>query len=39
MSDETVLCPDCRWTGQKSDLDASGGSHSCPVCDMDIRVE
>ncbi|MFC4451745.1 hypothetical protein [Halorussus aquaticus] len=37
MADDTVLCPDCGWTGRKSDLDESAGVHSCPICDRDIE--
>ncbi|WP_269814463.1 hypothetical protein [Halorussus litoreus] len=37
MSEETVLCPDCGWTGSKSELDADAGVHSCPICDTDIE--
>ena len=36
MSD-SILCPDCGWTGHQSDMDASAGVHSCPICDTDIE--
>lgn len=36
MSD-TILCPDCGWTGNKFDMDDSEGVHSCPICDTDIE--
>jgi uncharacterized paraquat-inducible protein A len=36
MSDETVLCPDCGWTGEPAQLDEAGES-GCPVCSTDIE--
>lgn len=36
MSDETVLCPDCGWTGNESELDEDGDGYSCPICNVDI---
>ena len=35
MSDDTVLCPDCGWTGTPVDLDDERGD--CPVCSTDIE--
>ncbi len=34
---ETVLCPDCGWTGTNSELDENDGVHACPICDTDIE--
>lgn len=31
-TEDTVLCPDCGWTGPESALDASGTEVACPVC-------
>jgi hypothetical protein len=32
---DPVLCPDCGWTGEETDLDAG----DCPVCATDVEVE
>jgi rubredoxin len=42
MSDDTVLCPDCGWTGQPDALDEAGAGEGdddrlCPVCSTDIE--
>jgi rubredoxin len=37
MSEETVLCPDCGWTGPPATLDDSGDDWACPVCSTDIE--
>ena len=29
---EPVLCPDCGWTGQESDIESENGDYQCPVC-------
>lgn len=33
----TILCPDCGWTGETAELDATDGVQSCPICDTDIE--
>ena len=38
MSDDTVLCPDCGWTGEPTTLDdADSDGGDCPVCSTDIE--
>lgn len=38
MNAETILCPECGWTGQKTDLEVGDqGGHYCPICDEDIE--
>lgn len=27
-----VMCPECGWTGDKSDLIEDGLDYACPVC-------
>jgi hypothetical protein len=39
MPTDTVLCPDCAWTGETTDLELSGNEHRCPVCQQTIVVE
>lgn len=31
-ADDTILCPDCGWTGAGTDLEVSGSDAACPVC-------
>jgi len=35
---DPVLCSECGWTGTQSDLDATDGVESCPLCDTDIEI-
>jgi len=35
---EPTQCPDCGWTGTRSELAVSGGTRSCPVCGDDIEI-
>jgi hypothetical protein len=35
---EPTQCPDCGWTGTRSELAVSGGTRSCPVCGDDIGI-
>jgi predicted RNA-binding Zn-ribbon protein involved in translation (DUF1610 family) len=37
MAQNPVLCPDCGWTGTRSELDEGDEVHNCPVCDTDIE--
>ena len=37
MTDDTILCPDCGWTGQPAKLDGDADDRSCPVCSTDIE--
>ncbi|WP_318567086.1 hypothetical protein [Salinigranum marinum] len=38
MSDDSVLCPDCGWTGSPTKLDDGGDDRSCPLCSTDIEI-
>ena len=29
---ESVLCPECGWTGTRDELVREGDDHECPVC-------
>jgi predicted RNA-binding Zn-ribbon protein involved in translation (DUF1610 family) len=29
---ESVLCPECGWTGTADELVSEDGSYECPVC-------
>ncbi|MEE6209739.1 hypothetical protein U3A55_06185 [Salarchaeum sp. III] len=33
---EYVQCPTCGWTGRATDLDGTGDSTACPVCDTAV---
>jgi predicted RNA-binding Zn-ribbon protein involved in translation (DUF1610 family) len=35
---DPVLCPECGWTGQPSDLEAGEGRGACPVCGETIAA-
>jgi len=34
---EPVMCPECGWTGTRSDLDRSEDVQQCPVCDTNVE--
>jgi hypothetical protein len=37
MGKDPVLCPECGWSGDRTDLVETPDVESCPVCDTDIE--
>lgn len=33
MPENIALCPECGWTGQKSELEIDGNERRCPTCE------